>query len=215
MKQTKSERVSDTVFFKTKFITQPTMTPADRIIKALNNLTQALKGKSNAKGLEQPEALKKLEDILNNTPETAPIPIESSPPDTRQVTFKKTKENKQNKLTAKNFKVNMIKEHAEAMEELIVALTENHTLQMETLIKSTTDTMKEMMSLIKNEQKAPNNQPNDEKKKKQEERRKWYSNAPICKQCGKKDPAKAEDECWEQMKNKDSRPSKWKSAKIT
>jgi hypothetical protein len=90
VKQTKSERGSDTVFFKTKYITQPTMTSADMIIKALNDLTQALKRKSNAKGLEQFEALKKLEDILNNTPETAPIPIESPPPDTRRVTFKRT-----------------------------------------------------------------------------------------------------------------------------
>jgi len=89
------------------------------------------------------------------------------------------KENMKNKLTTKNFKANMIEEHAKAMEELIAALTENHTCQMETLIKSTTDAMKEMMSLIKNEQKAPNNQSNDEKKKKQEERCKWYNNATI------------------------------------
>jgi hypothetical protein len=60
VKQTKSERVSDTVFFKTKYIMQPTITPADTIIKALNNLKQALKGKSNAKGLEQLKALKNL-----------------------------------------------------------------------------------------------------------------------------------------------------------
>jgi hypothetical protein len=60
---------------------------------------------------------------------------------------------------------------------------------MKTLIKSTTDAMKEMMSLIKNERKAPNNQSNDEKKKKQEERCKWYNIAPICKHCGKKHPA--------------------------
>jgi hypothetical protein len=46
---TKSENVSDTVFFKTKYITQPTMTPADIIIKALNDLRQALKGKNNVK----------------------------------------------------------------------------------------------------------------------------------------------------------------------
>ena len=52
VKQTKSERVSDTVFFKTKFITQPTMMPVDVITKALNDLTQALKGKRNHKGLE-------------------------------------------------------------------------------------------------------------------------------------------------------------------
>jgi hypothetical protein len=86
----KSERVSDTVFFKTKYITQPAITPADTIIKALNDLTQALKEKNNAKGLEQIEALKKLEDILNNTPETAPIPNESPPLDTWRVTFKRT-----------------------------------------------------------------------------------------------------------------------------
>jgi hypothetical protein len=108
--------------------------------------------------------------------------------------------NKQNKLTAKNFQANMIEEQAKATEELIAALTENHTRQMETHIKSTTDTMREMMSLIKNEQKVPNNQSNDEKKKKQEEKQKWYNNAPICKHCGRKHPAKAEDECWELKK---------------
>ena len=43
VKQTKSERVSDTVFFKAKYITEPTLTPADVITKALNDLTQALK----------------------------------------------------------------------------------------------------------------------------------------------------------------------------
>jgi hypothetical protein len=131
------------------------------------------------------------------------------------ISIEHTKENKQNKLTAKKFKANMIKEQAQATEELIAALTENHMHQMETLIKSTTDAMKEMMSIIKNEQKAPDNQSNDEKKKKREERRKWYNNAPICKNCIKKHPAKAEDECWELEKNKDSRPSKWKSAKNT
>jgi hypothetical protein len=59
------------------------------------------------------------------------------------------KENKQNKLTVKHFKANMIKEQAEATEELIAVLTEKHMQQMETLIKSTTEVMKEMMSLIK------------------------------------------------------------------
>jgi hypothetical protein len=60
----------------------------------------------------------------------------------------------------------MIKEQAKATEELIAALTKKHAQQMETLIKSTTDTMKEMMSLIKNDKKDPNSQPNNEKKKK-------------------------------------------------
>jgi hypothetical protein len=58
------------------------------------------------------------------------------------------KENKQNKLSAKQFKANAIKEQAEATEELIAHLTEAHTCQMETLIKSTTKAMKEMLNLV-------------------------------------------------------------------
>ena len=54
------------------------------------------------------------------------------------------------------------------MEELIVMLTEKHMQQMETLIKSTTKAMKEVMSLIKNEKKEPSSQSKDKKKKKQE-----------------------------------------------
>ena len=61
------------------------------------------------------------------------------------------------------------------MEELIVALTEKHTQQMETLIKSTTEAMKEIMSLIKNEKKEPGKQSDEEKKKKQNKRQKKYN----------------------------------------
>jgi hypothetical protein len=56
VKQTKIDRISDTVYFKPKYITQPTLTPAEVIVKALNDLTQALKGKNNMKGLEQIKA---------------------------------------------------------------------------------------------------------------------------------------------------------------
>jgi hypothetical protein len=127
------------------------------------------------------------------------------------------KENKQNKLTAKQFKANAINEQAEATEELIAALTDAHTKQMETLIKSTTDTMKEMMLLLK-DNKSTNNSTkltDQEKKKKRDEKRKKYNDAPICKHCGKKHPTKAEEDCWELEKNKDSRPLNWKSMKNT
>jgi hypothetical protein len=70
-----------------KYITQPTMTLADTIMKALNNLTQALKEKINIKGLEQIKALKKLDNILSNTPVTAPTPRDNPAPEPRQVTF--------------------------------------------------------------------------------------------------------------------------------
>ena len=109
----------------------------------------------------------------------------------------------------------MIEEQAEATEELIAALTEKHTQQMETLIKSTTEAMKEMMSLIKNEKKESGKQSDDAKKKKREERKQRYTDAPVCKNCGKKHPNKKEDECWELEKNKESRPANWKSVKST
>jgi hypothetical protein len=127
------------------------------------------------------------------------------------------KENKQNKLTAKNFKTNMIKEQAEVTEELIAALTEKHTQQIESLIKSNTEAMKQMMSLIKNDRKEldDKNQPDEEKKKKREEQRQRFNDAPVCKHCGKKHPTKKEDECWELEANKASRPVNWKSSKNT
>jgi hypothetical protein len=109
----------------------------------------------------------------------------------------------------------LIEEQAEATEELIATLTEKHTQQMETLIKSTTNAMKEMMALIRNEKKEPSIQSKEDKKSKREERRKKFNDAPICKHCGKKHPTKKEDECWELDKNKDYRPSNWKSTKST
>jgi hypothetical protein len=77
------------------------------------------------------------------------------------ISLEYAKENKQNKLTAKKFRANNIDEQAEAKEDLIAALTENHTRQMQTLIKGIMDRMREMMSLIKNSHQAPNNQPNN------------------------------------------------------
>jgi hypothetical protein len=123
------------------------------------------------------------------------------------------KENKQNKLSAKHFKANAIQEQAEATEELIANLTEAHTRQMETLVKTMTEAMKEMMLLLK-ESKTPTNKATDEeKKKKRNEKKKKYNDAPVCKNCRKKHPSKAEDECWELEKNKNSCPSTWKSVK--
>ena len=68
VEKTRSERITDTVWFKHKYITQPTVTPADQIVKAINDLTCALKGKNNVEGLEQMEALQKLEELLTKSP---------------------------------------------------------------------------------------------------------------------------------------------------
>ena len=125
------------------------------------------------------------------------------------------KENKQNKLTAKQFKANMIEEQAAATEELIANINETHTRQMEALIKSTTEAMKEMMQLIKEGKTTNSGSEKSQRQSKREERKKKLENTPACKHCGKKHPSKKEDECWELESNKASRPSNWKSTKST
>jgi hypothetical protein len=74
---------------------------------------------------------------------------------------------------------------------------------MKILIKNTTEAMKEMMELVKSENKPSENKPlmnnNDmskEGRKKREEKCKMYNNATICKHCNRKHPAKKEEECW-------------------
>jgi hypothetical protein len=77
-------------------------------------------------------------------------------------------------------------EQAEITEELINNLTQAHTMQMEALIKSTTDAMKEMLTIVKastgNQNQKNGNQPDtdEEKKKIREERKQKYKDAPVC-----------------------------------
>jgi hypothetical protein len=68
VKITKSERISDTVFFKHKYITQPTLTPVDTVVKAIDDLTCALKGTRNKQGIQQTERLKMIDELLNKIP---------------------------------------------------------------------------------------------------------------------------------------------------
>lgn len=63
IKQTNSERVSDTVLFRHKYITRPFVTPEDRLMKAISDLKHKIQKKNNATGYKQLAALKKLDDI--------------------------------------------------------------------------------------------------------------------------------------------------------
>ncbi len=65
VKNTRSKRVSDTVHFKHKYITQPTLTPEDTIVKAINDLTHALKESRNTKGILQIKALLKMDELFH------------------------------------------------------------------------------------------------------------------------------------------------------
>ena len=80
--QTRGVRLSDTVHFKHKHITIPTVTPEDTIVKCMNDLTQALKERRNTQGAVEYEALQKLDDLLNRIPTTT-----TREETARQVTF--------------------------------------------------------------------------------------------------------------------------------
>ncbi len=45
VKETRSEQVGDTVFFKHKYLTMPTLTKSSALLKAATELTAAIKGK--------------------------------------------------------------------------------------------------------------------------------------------------------------------------
>jgi hypothetical protein len=79
VKKTNSKRVSYTVFFKHKYITQSTLTSADILTKAIDDLTHALKGRRNTKGIMELEALQKLDKLLNQAPQAQTPPPRQVP----------------------------------------------------------------------------------------------------------------------------------------
>jgi hypothetical protein len=90
VKNTRSERISDTVHFKHRHITIPTVTPEDTIVKCLNDLTQALKERRNTKGAIEYDALQKLDELLNKIP-VVMVPITTTTNDPmKTVTFSGT-----------------------------------------------------------------------------------------------------------------------------
>eukprot|EP00804_Cyclotella_cryptica_P011209 CCRYP_007737-RB/>CCRYP_007737-RB protein AED:0.21 eAED:0.17 QI:0/-1/0/1/-1/1/1/0/1078 len=80
VKATRSIRISDTVFFKHKYITQPTVTPADAIVKAYQDLMHAIQGIRNARGSAHLEALQRIETTLSPPAQsnTQPLPVSSN-----------------------------------------------------------------------------------------------------------------------------------------
>jgi hypothetical protein len=63
-KKTQAKQLADTVFFKHKYITQPTVTPADVIVNAVTKLWDAIQGIQHSKDDAHFEALRHLEQML-------------------------------------------------------------------------------------------------------------------------------------------------------
>ena len=66
LKRSCGERVSDMLYFKHKYFTQPEITPPDKFIKASQDLTKSLKGNHNDKEEEESDAVKKLESVFDH-----------------------------------------------------------------------------------------------------------------------------------------------------
>ena len=67
IKKTRSERISDTVVFQHRYITNPTITPEDKVVKALGDVKQALMKEKNLQGQDQMDALQRIDAILKPT----------------------------------------------------------------------------------------------------------------------------------------------------
>jgi hypothetical protein len=63
-KKTRAKRLADTVFFKHKYITQPTVMPADAIVNAITKLRNAIQGLQHSKDDAHFEALQRLDSTL-------------------------------------------------------------------------------------------------------------------------------------------------------
>ncbi len=64
VKATRAKQISDTVFFKHKYITQPTMTTDDLVIMAIQDLTNAIKENKDPRNNAQSKAITKLANAL-------------------------------------------------------------------------------------------------------------------------------------------------------
>ena len=64
VKATRAKRISDTVYFKHKHITQQTLTTEDLVIKMIQDLSNAIKGGKNPGGNTQIEAITQLTNTL-------------------------------------------------------------------------------------------------------------------------------------------------------
>jgi hypothetical protein len=64
VKATRAKRISNTVYFKHKHITQPTLTTEDLVIKMIQDLSNAIKGGKNPGGNTQIEAITQLTNTL-------------------------------------------------------------------------------------------------------------------------------------------------------
>jgi hypothetical protein len=83
VKRTRSKRISDTVFFQHKYITNPMVTHEDKVVKALGDATQTLLKQKNIRGKEQMSALQQLQAICKTPENKKKVTFQDNSPEPR------------------------------------------------------------------------------------------------------------------------------------
>jgi hypothetical protein len=115
---------------------------------------------------------------------------------------------------------NVMEEYAAETEELVENLTEQHTKQLEALIKANNDNMAKLMDILSKAKPTATPAAATLGKTKAERNAKkhkaWVEkcrNATKCKHCNKIHPNHTKAQCWGLKENAAKRPANWKSAK--
>ena len=108
---------------------------------------------------------------------------------------------------------NVVEEVAQATEELVAELTEQHTKQVESLIKANNNAMEKLTAAI-----MANKPSSAMGKSKGAKATAWAEkkkNATTCLHCNRKHPNRTHDQCWELPANAAKGPADWKLVKST
>ena len=109
---------------------------------------------------------------------------------------------------------NVVEQMAKATEELVAELTERHSKQVESIIKSNSEAMEKLTAAILANKPAATSATSNKSAKAAA----WAEKKKIattCPHCNCKHPNRTHDQCWELPANAAKRPADWKSTKST
>ena len=117
VKDTKSVRIGNTIFFKHKYLTMPTLTTADALLKAAHDMATALLGGINTTN-ETAEALEKLMDIYKtNAKAEKLLEEEARPQRVRMKNAKQQRVDREAKQAGELLSSNIISQDVESTDE--------------------------------------------------------------------------------------------------
>ena len=109
---------------------------------------------------------------------------------------------------------NVVEQMAKATEELVAELTERHSKQVESIIKSNSEAMEKLTKAILANKPAAASSASTKAAKAAAWAEKKRT-ATTCPHCNRKHPNRTHDQCWELPANTAKRPADWKSTKST